>query len=101
MNEHAEIWDAVLGVRETPTADDVAKKELSEIGKRTPVKLTVPNLFIWYVKFGNWEWGLRTGLSTQKLNLVSALWWYGLTETRLDETVKKHAIRSSFVIELK
>ena len=45
MNEHAEICDAVLRVRETPTADDVAK-ELSEIGKRTPVKLTVPNLVL-------------------------------------------------------
>ena len=45
------------------------------------------------MKFGNWEWGLRTGLSTQKLNLVSDLWWYGLTETWLDEIVNKHAIR--------
>ena len=30
VNEHADICDAELGVRETPTADDVVK-ELSEI----------------------------------------------------------------------
>ena len=30
MNEHADICDAELGVRETPTAEDVVK-ELSEV----------------------------------------------------------------------
>ena len=43
VNEHAEICDAVLTLRET--AGDVAK-ELSEIGKSTQVKLTVPSLVL-------------------------------------------------------